>query len=116
MAKRPVRAVRKGTGRKLDVSKYSKLLKPTQRLRRLTIVWTNSLGNPYNTSGFFATVSTTSGRLIQTARFDGFGVVVFSRVSTPTNRDLIVRTFSSNGTLFTVTTVPEDNAAYVIIS
>ncbi|USB31895.1 hypothetical protein [Paenibacillus sp. YPG26] len=116
MAKRPTRAVRLGTGRKLDVAKYNQILKPTQRLRRLTIVWTNSFGNPYNTSGFFATVSTTSGRLIQTARFDSYGVVVFSRVSTPTSRNLIVRTFSSNGTLYTVTRVPEGNAAYVIIS
>ncbi|RUT35455.1 hypothetical protein EJP77_00005 [Paenibacillus zeisoli] len=116
MAKRPVRTIRNAKARKLDASKYSKLLKPTQRLRRLTIVWTNSSGTPYNTSGFFATVSTTSGRLIQTARFDSYGVVVFSRVHTPTSRNLIVRTYSSSGLLYTVTTVPEDNAAYVVIS
>ncbi|GIP23965.1 MULTISPECIES: hypothetical protein [Paenibacillus] len=115
MAKRPSRSLFKVKGRKLNASKYGRILKPTQRLRRLTIVWADTSGNPYNTTGFFATVSTTSGRLIQRARFDGFGVVVFSRISTPTNRDYIVRTFSSDGTQYREVTVPADNAAFVII-
>lgn len=115
MRKLPTKVSKGVAGKKLDVAKYSRLVKPTQRLRRLTILWVQPSGEPFNTSGFFATASTLSGRLIQTARFDGFGVVQFSRIRTPINRDIVIRTFDRNGVLFRTRTVPADNAAFAII-
>ncbi|WP_234414404.1 hypothetical protein [Paenibacillus sp. CAA11] len=84
-------------------------------MRRLTIVWVDNNGVPFNTTGFFATASTVGGRLIQAARFDRFGVVQFSRIGTPTTRNIVIRTFDANGVLFRVRTVPEGNEAFAII-
>jgi hypothetical protein len=102
-------------GRKLDVAKYRHLITPKQRLRRFTVVWVDTTGNPFDTSGFFATASTLGGFLIQTARFDASGVVVFSRIRTLTRRTLVVRTFDANGNLFRTVTVPRGNEAFAII-
>jgi hypothetical protein len=111
---RPLRTL-KGSYKKLDVSKYRNLVKPTQIFGRFTIVWCNNEGRPYNTAGFFATASELNGALIQTARFDAYGVARFNALRTPTDRSVVIRTFNNAGTLFRTRTVPAGEAAFVIV-
>ncbi|WP_284641442.1 hypothetical protein [Paenibacillus silviterrae] len=112
---RPPKRSTSGAVSRLNVSKHRSLAMPTQRLRRLTVVWVDPSGNPFNTRGFFATISTVGGRILQTARFDSFGVVVFSRIVTPTSRTLVIRTYDANGVFFRRRTIPAGNAAFAII-
>ncbi|MBP2000384.1 hypothetical protein J2Z69_001403 [Paenibacillus shirakamiensis] len=111
----PTHTHKKVRGRRLDVTRHKHLVRPIRRLRHLTIVWTSPTGVPYNTRGFYATVSTRSGRVIQTARFDRYGVVVFSKIHAPTTCSYIVRVYCKNGELFRQVIVPARNQTFVIV-
>lgn len=105
----------KGTYKRLDVTKYRKLVNATQTFRRLTVVWCNNQGVPYNTTGFFAVARERNGAFIQSVRFDSFGVAVFTALATPLRRSIVLRTFDRNGNLFRTRIVPAGVAAFVII-
>ncbi|GIP23964.1 hypothetical protein [Paenibacillus sp. J22TS3] len=100
--------------RKLDVNKH-KHCKPSGRLLRLTVIWACSTGEPYRTSGFLATASTLSGELIQTAKFNRRGVVIFSKIKTPTKQAYVVKIYSCEGNLVRRVVVPRGNDAFVIV-
>ncbi len=83
-------------------------------LRRLTVVWVQSNGVPFDTTGFFARLyrGTT---LVQTASFDRFGVVRFNKVRTLTEVAYTIRVFSANGTLFRTRSIPAGVETFAII-
>lgn len=81
---------------------------------RLTVVWVNSSGVPFDTTGFFARLIR-NNQIVQTANFDRFGVVRFSRVRTLTNVSYTLRVFDSNGTLFRTRTIPAGVETFAII-
>lgn len=72
---------------------------------RLTVLWVNLDGVPFNTTGFSAALFR-GNTLVQTARFDRFGVVVFNRVSTLTTVTYTIQTFDSAGRLFRTRRIP----------
>ena len=82
--------------------------------RRLTVVWVQSNGVPFDTTGFFARLfrGTT---LVQTPSFDRFGVVRFSNVRTLTQVAYTLRVFSANGTLFRTRNIPAGVETFAII-
>ncbi|GIP38826.1 hypothetical protein J31TS4_21060 [Paenibacillus sp. J31TS4] len=86
-----------------------------KRFSRLTVVWCNTAGVPFNTTGFFAILFTANGRRVSTAAFDSFGVVRFPNIVTPTRQRFVIRTFNRNGVLFRTRTIPAGVAAFVII-
>ncbi|TJY38504.1 hypothetical protein E5161_20185 [Cohnella pontilimi] len=65
----------------------------------LTVVWVQSSGVPFNTTGFFATLSQ-DDVIIETAFFDSFGVVRFRNVQPVRSARLTLRVFDRNGVLF----------------
>ncbi len=81
---------------------------------RLTVVWVQNSGVPFNTTGFFASL-TRGNRLISTANFDPFGVVRFNNVPTLTNVSFTLRVFSSNGILFRTRFIPAGVETFAII-
>ncbi|MDQ0493760.1 hypothetical protein [Paenibacillus brasilensis] len=113
MAIRPPQTL-KSTGRKVPVTRYRNV-SPTQTFRRFTVIWANNDGVPFNTSGFFAVLRRLDGSFVQSANFDSFGTVRFSRVRTPTNQPYILRTFRDDGTLFRVKSVPAGVSSFVVI-
>lgn len=85
------------------------------RLSRLTIVWVQSNGVPFNTSGGFVAVLSRGGVNIATARFDNFGVAVFGSIATLTRVSYTLRIFSLNGLLFRTRFLPAGIEAYAVI-
>ena len=83
-------------------------------LSRLTVVWVQFNGVPFNTTGFFARL-TRGGVLVSTASFDSFGVVRFNNIATPTNVSYTLRVFSARGVLFRTRTLPAGIEAFAII-
>lgn len=82
-------------------------------LNRLTVVWVQTNGVNFNTTGFFARLSR-GGRLVDTASFDRFGVVRFN-VGTLTNVSYTLRVFSRNGILFRTRFIPAGVEIFAII-
>lgn len=105
---------KKRNHRRLDVNKH-KHCKPSGRLLRLTVIWASSSGEPYRTRGYLATVSTLSGQLIQTAKFNNRGVVIFSKIKTPTKQTYIVKIYNCDGILSRRVIVPRNNDAFVVV-
>jgi len=81
---------------------------------RLTVVWVQSNGVPFDTTGFFARLFR-GNTLVQTASFDRFGVVRFSRVRTLTEVAFTLRVFNANGTLFRTRSIPAGVETFAII-
>jgi hypothetical protein len=100
------------------VIRTSKLVRKSGRsgpiLSRLTVVWVQSNGVPFDTTGFFARLSRGT-TLVQTASFDRFGVVRFSRVDTLTQVAYTIRVFNANGTLFRTRSIPAGVETFAII-
>lgn len=101
----------------------SKVLKSSKKLAKLqsgptfdqlTVLWVNNNGVPFNTAGFSAALFR-GNTLVQTARFDRFGVVVFNRVNTLTTVSYTVQTFDSAGRLFRTRTIPAGVETFAII-
>ncbi|BBI35279.1 hypothetical protein [Cohnella abietis] len=81
---------------------------------RLTVVWVQRNGVPFDTTGFFARLSR-GNTLVSTASFDRFGVVVFNNIRTLTNVSYTLRVFSNNGVLFRTRTIPAGVETFAII-
>jgi hypothetical protein len=81
---------------------------------RLTVVWVQNNGVPFNTTGFFARLFR-GNQLVSTAGFDRFGVVRFNNIGTLTNVTFTIRTFNSNGILFRTRIIPAGVEAFAII-
>jgi hypothetical protein len=82
--------------------------------RRLTVVWVQNNGVPFNTTGFFARLIR-NGRIVSVAFFDNFGVVRFNNIRTLTNVSFTLQTFNRNGVLFRTRTIPAGVEAFAII-
>lgn len=118
MAKRPKPG--KADSKRYKVVKYAvpKKLKARQNpiLNRFTAVWVQSNGVPFDTTGFFATLTrTNTGQLVSTRSFDPFGVVRFGNIRTLTRFTYTLRTFDSNGVLFRTRVIPPGVEAFAII-
>ncbi len=96
------------------VSKLSRTVRNGPILNRLTVVWVQNSGVPFDTTGFFARLSR-GNRIVSTASFDRFGVVRFNNIDTLTNVSYTLRVFSSNGTLFRIRTIPAGVETFAII-
>ena len=81
---------------------------------RLTVVWVQSNGVPFDTTGFFARLFR-GNTLVQTAAFDRFGVVRFSRVSTLTNVSYTIRVIDSSGVTFRSRNIPAGVETFAVI-
>lgn len=83
-------------------------------LNRLTVLWVDANGVPFNTTGFNAALyqGTT---LVQTAFFDRFGVVFFSRVETLTRVPYTIQVYNDNGVVFRTKTIPAGVEAFAVI-
>ncbi|QMV41043.1 hypothetical protein [Cohnella cholangitidis] len=81
---------------------------------RLTVVWVQNNGVPFDTTGFFARLSRGS-TLVSTARFDRFGVVRFNNIRTLTNVPFTLRLFNNNGILFRTRTIPAGVEVFAVI-
>lgn len=81
---------------------------------RLTVVWVQNNGVPFNTSGFFARLSR-GNILVSTANFDRFGVVRFNNIDTLTNFTYTLRLFNSNGILFRTRIIPAGVETFAVI-
>lgn len=81
---------------------------------RLTVVWVNQNGVPFDTTGFFARLFR-NGQLVATASFDSFGVVRFNNISTLTNVSYNIRTFNANGIQFRSRNIPARVQTFAII-
>ncbi|UHA74751.1 hypothetical protein [Paenibacillus sp. 481] len=81
---------------------------------RLTVVWVNRNGVPFNTTGFFA-LAFVGNTLISTAFFDNFGVVRFNNINTLTNVPITIRTFNAAGFLFRTRHIPAGVETFAII-
>lgn len=93
----------------------NKKIGPKQTLTKFTVLWVNTAGVPFITSGFTCRASSVGGTLLATASFDAFGTAVFNTINTPTTRTLVLRTFDEDGNLFRTRTVPSGVSAYAII-
>ncbi|QJD84335.1 hypothetical protein [Cohnella herbarum] len=81
---------------------------------RLTVVWVQNNGVPFDTTGFFARLSR-GNVLVSTAHFDRFGVVRFNNIGTLTNVAFTLRVFNRNGVLFRTRTIPAGVQTFAII-
>ncbi|WP_415839634.1 hypothetical protein [Paenibacillus tarimensis] len=81
---------------------------------RLTVSWVQQNGVPFDTTGFFARLYQ-GNRIVQTAAFDRFGVVRFSRVPTLTDVTYTIRVIDQNGVQFRQRTIPAGVQTYSII-
>jgi hypothetical protein len=86
----------------------------TPILDRLTVTWVQANGVPFDTTGFVARLFR-NGALVQTAAFDRFGVVRFSRVPTLTQVPYTLRVFDANGFLFRTRTIPAGVETFAVI-
>jgi len=82
--------------------------------KRLTVVWVQINGVPFDTTGFFARLSI-GNRVVSVAAFDRFGVVRFNNIRTLTNVTFTIRVFSNNGILFRTRTIPAGVQTFAII-
>jgi hypothetical protein len=83
-------------------------------LKLLTVLWVTDGGVPYDTTGFNAALYRGSA-LVQTARFDRYGTVYFSRVATPTTVAYTLRLYDQSGRVYRTCTVPAGVAAFAVI-
>ncbi|WP_028609376.1 hypothetical protein [Paenibacillus harenae] len=83
-------------------------------LNRLTVLWVNNNGVPFDTTGFNAALYR-GGILVQTARFDRFGVVFFSLVGTLTTVSYTIQLYDNAGRVFRQSTIPAGVEAFAVI-
>lgn len=105
---RASKAVKFVTGRR------PKTILRTPIFSRFTITWVQINGVPFNTAGFFATLSR-NGRVVAIASFDPFGVARFDNIPTLTPFTYTLRTFNPNGVLFRTRIVPAGVETFAVI-
>ncbi len=81
---------------------------------RLTVLWVDNSGVPFNTTGFNAALYRGS-TLIQTAAFDRFGVVFFSLVTTLTTANYTLVVYDSFGRIYRTKSIPAGVEAFSVI-
>lgn len=81
---------------------------------RLTVLWVQSSGVPFDTTGFFARLSRGS-TLVSTASFDRYGVARFNNIRTLTTVSYTLRLFNASGVLFRTRTIPAGVETFAII-
>lgn len=81
---------------------------------RLTVVWVQSSGVPFQTTNFFAQLIR-NGRVVSQAVFDPFGVVRFNNIGTLTQVSYELRAFNPIGILQRVRTIPRGVQTFAII-
>jgi len=81
---------------------------------RLTVVWVQGNGVPFNTTGFFARLIR-DDRVVSTASFDRFGVVRFNNIDTLTRVSYRIQLFDSRGILFRTRTIPAGVETFAVI-
>lgn len=92
----------------------SKRAKVSQLLSRFTVLWVNTLGVPFNTTGFFLRVFR-RGVLIAVVPFDSFGTAVVPNLFTPITSSLTIQTVSSTGIVFRQRRVPAGVSSFAVI-
>jgi len=100
--------------RKLTMTK-SIQVKTNKILPSFTVIWSDTFGVPFLTSGFFVVAFNRFGRRIATANFDNYGVAKFTGIPTRTQIRLTLRAFNRNGLLFRTRFAPAGLEAFVII-
>ncbi|THF72998.1 hypothetical protein [Cohnella fermenti] len=103
--------------KKFKIIKYAKKDASAKRettFTRLSIVWVQQNGVPYDTTGFIATL-TRNNSVVATAAFDENGVARFSNVRVLTSRAYTLRTFDSDGILYRTRSIPAGVQAYAVI-
>lgn len=104
-----------GCARRWRVRRPANLQNPNSPIfNQLTVVWVQTNGVPFDTTGFTARLFR-KGTLVQTAAFDRFGVVRFSRVATLTRVSYTLRLFDAGGTLFRTRTIPAGVETFAVI-
>lgn len=97
----------------LKKTKASKLQSgPT--FNRLTVLWVDSNGVPFNSAGFNAALFRGS-ELVQTAAFDRFGAVFFSLIPTLTTVNYTIQVYDSFGRVYRSKTIPAGVEAFSVI-
>ncbi|MFC5652823.1 hypothetical protein ACFPYJ_27720 [Paenibacillus solisilvae] len=81
---------------------------------RLTVVWVQQNGVPFNTTGFFARLFR-GNQLVSTATFDRFGVVRFNNIGTLTNAAFTIQAIRNDGVLFRTRRIPAGVETFAII-
>ncbi|GGD75729.1 hypothetical protein [Paenibacillus nasutitermitis] len=81
---------------------------------RLTVVWVQGNGVPFNTTGFFARLIR-NNQVVSTASFDRFGVVRFNNIGTLTRVSFRLQLFNSRGILFRTRTIPAGVETFAVI-
>lgn len=81
---------------------------------RLTVLWVDSSGIPFNTAGFNAALFR-GGELVQTAAFDRFGAVFFSLIPTLTTVNYTIQVYDSFGRVYRTKTIPAGVEAFSVI-
>ncbi|WP_138755739.1 hypothetical protein [Paenibacillus sinopodophylli] len=81
---------------------------------RLTVLWVDNRGVPFNTTGFNAALFR-GNTLIQTAFFDRFGVVFFSAISTLTTVSYTIQVYDSFGRVYRTKSIPAGVEAFAVI-
>ncbi|MBW7457361.1 hypothetical protein ACFOLF_10410 [Paenibacillus sepulcri] len=106
---------RPGKGKIVRLAKPKGLAQATGPIfNRLTVVWVQGSGVPFNTTGFFARLIR-NNRIVSTAAFDRFGVVRFNNINTLTNVSYTLQVFSPIGLLFRVRTIPARVETFAVI-
>ncbi|MFC4809103.1 hypothetical protein [Paenibacillus sp. GCM10023250] len=104
-----------GSGKMVRRAVPDKLIRQTGPIfDRLTVVWVQFNGVPFDTTGFFAQL-VRNGRVVSTASFDRFGVVRFNNIPTLTNVSYTIRTFDRSGFLFRSRFIPARVETFAII-
>ena len=83
-------------------------------LSRLTVVWVQTNGVPFNTTGFFARLFR-GNQLVSIASFDRFGVVRFNNIRTLTNSRYTIQAIRNDGVLFRTRVIPAGVETFAII-
>lgn len=81
---------------------------------RLTIVWVQFNGVPFDTTGFNASL-TRRGRVVATTPFDRFGVARFNSIRTLTSVSFRLQAFDDNGVVFRTRIIPAGVEVFAII-
>ncbi|MFD2615633.1 hypothetical protein [Paenibacillus gansuensis] len=83
---------------------------------RLVIVWLQSNGVPFNTTGFRARlIRQSTGQVVATTSFDRYGAARFSTISTLTQVRYRVQLLDNNGTVFRTRQIPAGVEVFGVI-
>jgi hypothetical protein len=85
-----------------------------QRFATLHIVWVQTNGVPFDTTGFRARLIR-RGRVVATAAFDRFGVARFNTIDALTRVSFTLQAIDRNGIVFRTRRIPANIEVFAII-